>query len=109
MNIERYYKLQAELDRFMPILINQFNALKIIVFGSYAENRVMEWSDLDIVVVRETSLRFLDRSAELIRALRPQVGVDFFVYTPMEWNKLIRENLFVRTEIVGKGKELYAA
>lgn len=109
MNIERQQKLQAELDRFMPTLINQFKALKIVIFGSFAGNEVSEWSDLDIVVVRDTTLRFLDRSAELIRVLQPQVGVDFLVYTPDEWDSMIKENLFVRKEISEKGKELYAA
>ena len=109
MNIDRQQKLQAELDRFLPTLINQFKAVKIIIFGSLAGNEVSEWSDLDIVVVRDTSLRFLDRSAELIRVLQPKVGVDFLVYTPDEWDYLIRENLFVRKEIFEKGKELYAA
>lgn len=109
MNIERQQKLQSELDRFLPILINQFRALKIVAFGSFAGNEVSEWSDLDIVVVRDTPLRFLDRSAELIQALQPQVGVDFLVYTPDEWACLTRENLFVRTKIFEKGKELYAA
>ena len=107
--MERQHKLQAELKRFLPILINQFKALKIIVFGSLAGNEISEWSDLDIVVVRDTSLRFLDRSAELIRVLQPQVGVDFLVYTPDEWDLLKRENLFVRKEIFENGKELYAA
>jgi len=107
--MERQQKLQSELSRFLPTLINQFKAVKIIIFGSLAGNEVSEWSDLDIVVVRDTSLRFLDRSAELIRVLQPKVGVDFLVYTPDEWDCLIRENLFVRKEIFEKGKELYAA
>ena len=109
MNIKRQQKLQFELDRFLPILKNQFKALKIIIFGSLASNEVAEWSDLDIVVVRVTPLRFLDRSAELIQALQPEVGVDFLVYTPDEWDCLTKENLFVRKEIFKKGKELYAA
>lgn len=109
MNLKRQQQLQRELDRYLPILIHRFGALKIIVFGSFAGNEILEWSDLDLVVVRDTPLRFLDRSAELIRALQPQVGVDFLVYTPAEWDRLTRENLFVRKEIFEKGKELYAA
>lgn len=109
MNTKRQEKLQSELDRFLPILIGQFHALKIIVFGSFVGNEISEWSDLDIVVVRDTTGRFLDRSAELLQALQPQVGVDFLVYTPEEWKCLIRDSLFVRKEIFEKGKVLYAA
>ncbi len=109
MNMERHQKLQSELNRFMPILIGRFKALRIIIFGSFADNNVSEWSDLDIVIVRDTHLRFLDRSAELISTLQPRVGVDFLVYTPDEWERLTKDNLFIRNEIAEKGKELYAA
>jgi uncharacterized protein len=61
------------------------------------------------VIVRDTHLRFLDRSAELISTLQPRVGVDFLVYTPDEWERLAKDNLFIRNEIAEKGKELYAA
>jgi hypothetical protein len=35
-----------------------------------------EWSDLDLVIVKETKQRFLDRTKEVMQLLRPRVGVD---------------------------------
>ncbi|PDW04021.1 hypothetical protein CJ255_05460, partial [Candidatus Viridilinea mediisalina] len=70
-------------------------------------NSVHAWSDIDLVVIQETQERFLDRSTRLIRLLRPQVGLDIFVYTPAEFRQLAQERTFVRNEIVAKGRVLY--
>jgi uncharacterized protein len=108
LQMTRKERLDSELRRLVPILKERFNASLIVLFGSSASESVSEWSDLDLVVVRETPLRFLDRIGELLDALKPQVGVDFLVYTPQEWQTLSQTNRFVRQEIIGKGKVLYA-
>jgi hypothetical protein len=59
------------------------------------------------VIVKETTRRFLDRVADVMRLLRPNVGVDILVYTPEEFETLCRERAFVRDEILGKGRVLY--
>jgi predicted nucleotidyltransferase len=68
---------------------------------------VGEWSDIDLVVVKETDRRFLDRTKNVLQLLQPRVGVDVLVYTPQEFERLARERNFVRTEIRGKGRVLY--
>jgi predicted nucleotidyltransferase len=30
---------------------------KVILFGSFAEDDIHEWSDIDMVIIKETSLR----------------------------------------------------
>ena len=72
-----------------------------------AAGSVGQWSDLDLVIVKETPLRFLDRTKEVMQLLRPRVGVDILVYTPEEFERLSHERAFFRTEIVEKGKVLY--
>jgi hypothetical protein len=46
--------LKRELKRWLPLLIAHEQPEKIIVFGSYGTDQVGEWSDLDIVIVKET-------------------------------------------------------
>jgi uncharacterized protein len=99
--------LNAELERFLPILQQEYNPEKIVLFGSAASGQTDDWSDLDLVIVKETDQRFLDRIKEVMLLLRPRVGVDILVYTPDEFEDLCRERPFVRTEIVEKGKILY--
>jgi uncharacterized protein len=107
--MDRKEQLDNELRRLVPILKDRFNATLIVLFGSSATGTVSDWSDLDLVVVRETPLRFLDRIGELLVAIKPNIGVDFLVYTPQEWQSMSQSNRFVREEILGKGKVLYAA
>ena len=104
---KRRESLNRELERWLPLLIEHERPDKIIVFGSYSTGQVREWSDLDMVIVKETEARFLDRSRQVLLLLKPKVGLDVLVYTPQEFEQLSRERAFVRREIVDKGKVIY--
>lgn len=99
--------LEEELQRYLPLLRQHYDPQSILLFGSAARGEIGEWSDLDLVVVAETSSRFVDRIEEVMRLLRPRVGLDILVYTPSEFEQLTRENMFARDEIVAKGEVLY--
>jgi predicted nucleotidyltransferase len=99
--------LEVELNRYLALLAEQYRPQKVLLFGSVAVDETGEWSDLDLVIIKETNRRFLDRIKEVMQLLRPRVGVDILVYTPAEFEQLSRERAFVRDEIVGKGKVLY--
>jgi predicted nucleotidyltransferase len=123
--------LEAELERYLPLLRQHYDPERILLFGSLAAGKLTEgdrrkplypsgarilpekprgmnvWSDIDLVIIKETSKRFLDRTKEVLQLLNPRVGVDILVYTPAEFAQLSRERPFVRDEIAGKGKVLY--
>ena len=101
------HRLQAELDRYLALLLEHVAPEKVILFGSLAQNEVQAWSDIDLVVVGPTEGRFLDRTKEMLRLLRPRVGLDVLVYTPEEFEQLCRERPFFQQEIVRKGRVLY--
>ena len=99
--------LESELNRYLAILAEKYRPQKVLLFGSMAGDETGEWSDLDLVIVKETKQRFLDRTKEVMQLLRPCVGVDILVYTPAEFERLSTERAFVRTEIAQNGKVLY--
>jgi predicted nucleotidyltransferase len=103
----RHALLERELDRWLPLLITHEQPDKVILFGSYCVGQVSEWSDLDLVIIKETKAPFLDRTRQVLELLEPQVGLDVLVYTPQEFEQLSRERAFVRQEIVAKGKVIY--
>jgi len=103
----RRLSLERELERWLPLLIAHERPKQIILFGSYCTGEVKEWSDLDLVIVKETQARFLDRTRQVLDLLKPKVGVDVLVYTPDEFERLSKVRPFVRDEIVGKGKVIY--
>ncbi|MGB4205937.1 MAG: nucleotidyltransferase domain-containing protein [Bacteroidales bacterium] len=99
--------LDAEVARYVQLLREQYAPQRILLFGSLTSGEVKEWSDIDLVIVKETERKFLDRTREVLQLLRPQVGVDILVYTPDEFDQMAQQRAFVRDEIVGKGKVLY--
>lgn len=55
---------------------------KIILFGSLANRKLKDWSDLDLLIIKGTHCRLIDRVEEVIRMCRPKVAADFIIYTP---------------------------
>lgn len=100
--------LNRELKRWLPLLIENLKPEQILLFGSLVGKQLGEWSDIDLVIVHETSLPFYRRIKQAIQLIHPKVGVDLLVYTPDEFLKLSRERRFVRDEILEKGTVLYA-
>ena len=99
--------LERELARWLPLLIAHEQPDRIILFGSYCTGQIGEWSDLDMVIVKETTAPFLDRTRHVLELLRPRVGVDVLVYTPREFDQLGQKRAFMRQEILAKGKVIY--
>ncbi len=103
----RRRQLETELDRIVGILVREYRAQAIYVFGSLARGAVTETSDLDLVVVKETDARWLDRAKEVLLLTRPRVGVDVFVFTPEEWERARVDDPFFAREVAGPGRQVH--
>ena len=57
--------LQAELDRLVEVVAEQIQPERVVLFGSFAQGRVHEWSDLDVAVVAQTALPFVEATEAL--------------------------------------------
>ena len=90
IDTERKTKLEKELNRITEILRTQYAPEKILLFGSLVTGNTHRWSDIDLVIVKSTTKRFIERLKEVALLTQPQVGVDFFVYTPEEFEEMTR-------------------
>ncbi|HET9589798.1 MAG TPA: nucleotidyltransferase domain-containing protein [Anaerolineales bacterium] len=108
VSINRQQALQAELDRWLPILVEHLKPEQILLFGSLMDKRLGEWSDIDLVIIQQTQLPFYQRIKQALKLIHPKVGVDLLIYTPEEFSRLSRERRFFRDEILDKGTVLYA-
>ncbi|RME74106.1 MAG: nucleotidyltransferase domain-containing protein [Chloroflexi bacterium] len=105
---QRYRQLIKNLDHILSVLVAEYQPEKIILFGSLADDRIEEWSDIDLVIIKQTSLPFLQRLKEVALLCRASVGVDYLVYTPDEFEQMLNQkNPFILDEVVRKGKVLY--
>lgn len=104
--MSRVELLNNELERMVKVLAEEYQAEKVILFGSLAEGDIHDWSDIDLLVVKETSKPFYERLEEVVEIVKPNVGTDIIVYTPKELEEM-RGQLFFEDEILKKGKVIY--
>src|SRR3990167_5409755 len=95
---ERSELLEAELSHIVYVLKKENQPEKIILFGSFANGRTHQWSDIDLVIIKDTKEHFIDRIHKVSLLTKPSVGVNFIVDT---------NHYFFIEEILKKGKILY--
>jgi len=101
-------KYQREVARVTDLLVKEYKPEKIILFGSMAGGKLDEDSDIDLLVVKNTSKSYHQRIREVALMCASFVPKDIFVLTAKELNQAISEKRFLITqEILPKGKVLY--
>jgi predicted nucleotidyltransferase len=81
---------------------------RIVLFGSYACGTPTPDSDVDLLVVMETSAPPLERYLAVSRLLRPRpFPVDILVKTPAEVKHALEAGDFFIREILSQGQVLY--
>lgn len=97
--------LQDALQRILAQLRQMAEVERVILFGSYAAGRRDLFTDLDLLVVVNSSEDFVTRTARLRRRLRAGVDFDLLVYTPEEFTQM-QDRGFLR-HILATGMVLY--
>ena len=106
-DFQRREKLDKNLETVVKEIRQFYNPEKIILFGSLGAGTVGPYSDIDLVVVKKTDQPYFKRVGQLVDLLDYDVDIDFFVYTPEEFEKALAEKAFFKNEILKKGKILY--
>lgn len=97
------------IEEFGRRIGREFNAERVILFGSYARGTVTEHSDVDMLVIGPFEGRSVDKSVEIRLKLRPQFPVDLLVRTPEKVRHRIEMGDGFMREILEEGKVLYEA
>jgi predicted nucleotidyltransferase len=89
-------------------LVTGLHPHKIVLFGSYSYGTPTADSDVDLLVIMDTTARPVERYLRVSRLLRPRpFPLDLLVKTPEEIAQaLAREDAFVH-EITTRGRVLY--
>ena len=93
--------------KFTPVL-KEKGVERAIVFGSYGRDEADEFSDLDLLIVTETKLPFVERYRDFwaLFIISP-TALEMFVYTSEEFERMKREQNPFITTVLEEGKEIY--
>ena len=82
--------MQQDISRVVAALM-PYQPERVLLFGSAARGEADEYSDLDLIVVKQTDERFIQRSIQATRLMPANVITDILVYTPEEWRRMVEE------------------
>ncbi|MBE0415902.1 MAG: nucleotidyltransferase domain-containing protein [Dehalococcoidia bacterium] len=84
-----------------------YDPKRVILFGSWARGEEDRYSDIDLVIIKETEERFLDRINSIYEILQPLCAIDVLVYTPDEFERMRQEgNPFIE-KVLQEGMVIY--
>ncbi|MDR3573092.1 MAG: nucleotidyltransferase domain-containing protein [Anaerolineaceae bacterium] len=101
-------RISAEvIDQVAQQIIERFKPLKIILFGSYADGTCKAESDIDLLVVMDTSIREIRQAQQIRQYLNPLFGIDLVVRTPANLARRLELGDLFLQEVISKGEVLY--
>lgn len=96
------------LEAVVQRLIEGYDPDRIILFGSHAAGEATRDSDIDLVIVKDTDQRPIDRRIEVERLLFDRaIPLDLLVYTPRELRQLYAAGSPFIEDVVERGRVLY--
>lgn len=90
-------------------IARHFHPHQIILFGSYADGKPTEDSDVDLLVIMDTQKRPPDQAAAIRQTVRFPFAVDLLVRTPEQVQERILLGDFFFQDIMSRGRVLYEA
>ena len=103
-------KVREIILKMADKILKEYQPKMIILFGSYAYGEPTEDSDVDLLIIKDTEKRPIDRWIEvkrLLRGITPTLPVSPLVYTSKEIEERTAIKDFFIEEILQKGEVLH--
>ncbi|MEW5766010.1 MAG: nucleotidyltransferase domain-containing protein [bacterium] len=104
--------IKEVIHSILQKLISDYAPQKVILFGSHVYGYAGPDSDIDLLIIKETVDRFIDRWVtvqHILTGTHRSIPVEALVLTPAEVEKRLAIGDQFIAEILEKGKLLYAA
>lgn len=69
------------------------NVKAAYAFGSFSKENEHYWSDIDLIIIHDTTAPFIERPREFFDLMDVGIPFDILVYTPVEFQKLQDEKI----------------
>jgi len=103
-NIKKLISIMAEKIK------REYKPEKIVLFGSYAYGKPTKHSDVDLLIIKETDDRPIDRRIrirDIVEKENCQVAISLLVYTPKEIQRRLKMGDDFISTILKRGRILY--
>ncbi len=100
---------KKDIMDFVLKIVQRFKPQKVILFGSFAYGKPSEGSDVDILVIMNTSLRPVEQAIKIRRIVRAPFPLDLIVRTPKQIEERLSMGDFFIKEVLKKGWVIYEA
>ena len=103
-------QFDKEIQNIVEQLVHLYKPEKIVLFGSLAEGRIHQGTDIDLFIIkRDVPELGVDRIRQLDSLIKYKLATDFIVYKPQELEQRLKlGDPFVKG-ILEEGKVLYEA
>jgi predicted nucleotidyltransferase len=105
-------KVRADIKHIVDRLVSDYSPERILLYGSFLQGIPRSDSDLDLLVIKSTKDRFLDRWVTVRSILSDphrKLALDIIVLTPEEVEKRLRAKDQFIASVLKRGRTLYAA
>jgi predicted nucleotidyltransferase len=98
---------EAQIKEVVDKIAREFRPQKIILFGSYAEGKQTEHSDVDLLVVMPFEGTGINQSIEILKRVDHKFVLDLLVRTPEVLKQRLEWHDFFLMEVMEKGRVMY--
>jgi uncharacterized protein len=103
---EHWLEVEHELARVVEAL-RAWGVEKVILYGSYARGDFHEDSDVDLLIVKDTNERFVERISTALGITGARIPIEPIVYTPAELSQMRSRGSGLLADAEREGKVLY--
>ena len=107
INLDQRGQIAHQIEEYCQEVVSRLNPQAVILFGSFASGDINEGSDIDIMVIADFEIGFLDRIRLLLDLNRFELPIEPVGYTVGELEKMKQAGNHFIAEVMDKGKVLY--
>lgn len=98
---------KKEIKKITEQIVKKYKPEKIILFGSFAWGKPTKDSDVDLLIVKKTRKKWIERQIEVGEIIDGEIAADTLIQTPREFKRRLALGDFFYRNILEKGKILY--
>ena len=98
---------RSEIIKYTNEVADKFRPDRIILFGSYAEGKASDDSDVDLLIEMDHPETTLQQALAIRKAVRRSFPIDLLVKSPDEIRRRLQQNDFFLKTIIENGQVLY--